>query len=50
MTAMMSWFLSVLAVLGLVLTLNHLGVDVVSTIASVAHGTLQLLSRPLVTL
>jgi hypothetical protein len=50
MTVMMSWFLSVLAVLALVLTLNHLGVDIMATIGSVVHGTLQVLGRPLVTL
>lgn len=49
MTAAMSWFLVVLGVLGLVLTLNHLGVDVMASIGSVLHGTEQFLGRPLVT-
>jgi hypothetical protein len=48
MTAVMSWFLSVLAILGLVLALNHLGVDVVASIGSVLHGTEHFLGRPLV--
>ena len=48
MTAMMSWFLSVLAVLGLVLALNHLGVDVMSTIGSLARGMEHFLGQPLV--
>ncbi|MGI0131310.1 MAG: hypothetical protein ACREDE_06350 [Thermoplasmata archaeon] len=48
MTAMMSWFLSVLAVLGLVVTLNHLGVDLMATVGSILHGTIHLLGRPLI--
>jgi hypothetical protein len=49
MTAMMSWFLSVLAVLVLVLMLNHLGVDVMADVGSALHGTLHFLGRPLMT-
>lgn len=49
MTAMMSWFLSVLAVLVLVLMLHHLGVDVMSAIGSALHGTLRFLGQPLIT-
>ena len=49
MTAVMSWFLSVMAVLGLVVALNHLGVDVMATVGSVLHGTLHILGEPLVT-
>ena len=49
MTAMMSWFLSVLALLGLVLALNHLGVDVMATVGSVLHSTMHFLGEPLVT-
>ncbi len=49
MTAVMSWFISVMAVLGLVLALNHLGVDVMSAIGSFLHGTEQFLGRPLLT-
>ncbi|MGC2789834.1 MAG: hypothetical protein WA547_07260, partial [Thermoplasmata archaeon] len=47
MTALMSWFLSVLAILGLVLALDRLGVDVMSTVGQVLHGTEQFLGRPL---
>jgi hypothetical protein len=50
MTALMSWFLSVLALLGLVLTLSHLGVDVTSAIGSALHSTEHFLARPLLTL
>jgi hypothetical protein len=49
MSAMKSWFLTVVAVLGLVLVLHHLGVDVTGTIGSAVHGAEQLLGRPLVT-
>ncbi len=47
MTAMMSWFLSVLAVLMLVLMLHHLGVDVMADVGSWLHGTLRFLGQPL---
>jgi len=50
MTAMMSWFLTVLAVLMLVLTLNHLGVDVMADVGSALHGTLHFLGQPLLAL
>jgi hypothetical protein len=50
MTAMMSWFLSVLAILGLVLALNYLGVDVAAAIGSAMHSTEHFLNRPLLTL
>jgi hypothetical protein len=49
MTAMKSWFLSVLAILGLVLILNHLGVDVTAAMGSAVHGAEHLLGRPLIT-
>jgi hypothetical protein len=49
MSAMKSWFLTVIAVLGLVLVLHHLGVDVTGTISSAVHGAFQVLGRPLVT-
>ncbi len=49
MTAMMSWFLSVLAVLVLVLALNHLGVNAMADIGSMLHGTIHFLGRPLAT-
>lgn len=47
MTAMMSWFLTVLGVLGLVIVLHHLGVDLTTTIGSAVHGIDQWLTRPL---
>lgn len=50
MTAIMSWFLSVMALLGLVLALHYLGVDLMSTVSSVLHSTAHLLGEPLVTL
>ncbi|MGA9840333.1 MAG: hypothetical protein WBE40_08935 [Thermoplasmata archaeon] len=48
MTAVKSWFLSVILVLGLVLALNHLGVDVTSAISSAMHGAAHFLNRPLI--
>jgi len=38
----------VLAVLGLVLALNHLGVDVMSAIGSVMHSAEHFLGQPLI--
>ncbi|HTZ62310.1 MAG TPA: hypothetical protein VMC82_06715 [Thermoplasmata archaeon] len=49
MTAMMSWFLVVIGVMGLVLALHHLGVDVMATIGNLLHGTEHFLGRPLIT-
>jgi hypothetical protein len=49
MTAMKSWFLTVVAVLGLVLVLHHLGVDVTGAIGSTVRSAEQILGRPLVT-
>ena len=49
MTATMGWFVSVLMLLGLVIFLNHLGVDVPSMIGTFVHSTERLLDRPLVT-
>jgi hypothetical protein len=50
MTAMMSWFLTVIGLLGFVIVLHHLGVDLTATIGSAVRGAEQLLGRPLVTL
>jgi hypothetical protein len=50
MSAMRSWFVTVVAVLGLVLVLHHLGVDVTGAIGSAVHGAEQILGRPLLTL
>ena len=47
MTAMKSWFLTVIAVLGLVLVLHHLGVDVTGAIGGAVHSAEQILGRPL---
>jgi hypothetical protein len=48
MTAMKSWFLTVIGVLGLVLVLHHLGVDVTGAITGVMHSAMRILGRPLV--
>jgi hypothetical protein len=50
MTAAMSWFVTVLATLALVLVLNQLGLDVMSSIGSLLHGAVHVLSQPLLTL
>lgn len=50
MTAMKSWFVTVIGVLGLVLVLHHLGVDVTGAITGAMHGAEQILGRPLMTL
>jgi len=47
MTAMKSWCLTVIGVLGLVLVLHHLGVDVTGAISGAVHGAEQILGRPL---
>ncbi|MGA8710104.1 MAG: hypothetical protein ACLP8Y_04620 [Thermoplasmata archaeon] len=47
MTALTSWTLSVLGVLGLVLVLHHLGVDVTADLGSLLRGTEQFLGQPL---
>ncbi|HXW67434.1 MAG TPA: hypothetical protein VEL82_06125 [Thermoplasmata archaeon] len=49
MTAMMSWFLTVLGVLALVVVLNHLGVDVSAAIGSLVRSGEHLLGHPLAT-
>ena len=47
MSALMSWFVSVVAVLGLVLALHHLGVDVSTNLGAVVHDAEQFLGQPL---
>ena len=47
MTAAMSWFVTVLAALALVLVLNQMGLDVMATIGSALHGAIHFLSQPL---
>jgi hypothetical protein len=43
----MSWFATVVAGLGLVLALHHLGVDVSSNVGAVLHDAELLLGQPL---
>lgn len=43
----MSWFVTVVAVLGLVLALHHLGVNVGSNVGAVLHEAELLLGQPL---
>ncbi len=47
MTAMMSWFLTVIAAMALVIALHHLGVDVMATVGSALRGTEHFLAQPL---
>ncbi len=47
MSAALSWFVSVMAVLGLVLAMHHLGVDLASALSSALHGTEHVLNQPL---
>ncbi len=47
MGAWMSWFVSVLGVLGLVLALHHLGVDLTATLGTTLRSTEHLLGQPL---
>jgi hypothetical protein len=47
MSAAMSWFVSVVAVLGLVLALHHLGVDVSASVGTVVHDAELFLGQPL---
>ncbi|HKN06643.1 MAG TPA: hypothetical protein VJ021_03425 [Thermoplasmata archaeon] len=47
MTAVTSWALSILGVLGLVLFLNQLGVDVTADIGTMLRGTEHFLGQPL---
>jgi hypothetical protein len=49
MTAAMSWFVTVLATLALVLVLNTMGLDVMATVGSALHGAIHFLSQPLIT-
>jgi hypothetical protein len=47
MTAVTAWFVTVLGSLALVLVLNSMGVDVMTSIGSVAHGLVRFLETPL---
>ncbi len=48
MTAAMSWFVSVVAVLGLVLALHQLGVNVGANLGMAVQGAEHFLGQPLV--
>ena len=50
MSAMMSWTLSILGVLALVLMLHQLGLDVSADLGTMLRGTEHLLGQPLLTL
>jgi len=50
MSAMMSWTLSILGVLALVLMLHKMGLDVTSDLGTMLRGTEHLLGQPLLTL
>jgi hypothetical protein len=47
MSAGTAWFVSIIAVLGLVLALHQLGVNATATLGSVLRGAEQVLGRPL---
>ncbi len=48
MSAAMSWFVTVGAVLGLVLALHHLGLDVSANVGTVLHDAELFLGQPLI--
>ena len=50
MSAINSWALSILGVIGLVLVLHQLGVDATADLGTMLRGTEHLLSQPLVSL
>ncbi len=50
MSATSGWLATVLAVLGLVLALHHLGVDVTATLGTALRNTEHFLGRPLLSL
>jgi hypothetical protein len=47
MTAMTSWALAILGILGLVLFLQHLGVDATASVGAMLRGTEHFLAQPL---
>jgi len=47
MSAGTSWFVSIMAVLGLVLALHGLGVNAGATLGTMLRGALQVLGQPL---
>jgi|HubBroStandDraft_1064217.scaffolds.fasta_scaffold1456155_1 hypothetical protein len=42
-----AWTISILAVLGLVIALNSLGLSVPEVLGSIVHGAEQILNRPI---
>jgi hypothetical protein len=48
MGAFIAWSASILAVLGLAISLHHLGVDVATSIVTTAHSVEHFLNTPLV--
>ena len=49
MGAFIAWSVSILAVLGLAVSLHHLGVDVAGSIVGTAHAVEHFLNTPLLT-
>ncbi len=47
MHAIRAWSVAVILLLGLVLTLNHLGVDVAASFGAAFEGTVRMLGHPL---
>ncbi len=47
MRLFMNWIISVMALFGLVLVLNHLGLDVTASIGAALRNTEHVLNRPL---
>ena len=47
MSAVMSWFVSVIAVLGLVIMLHHLGINLTADVGPTLRSTVHLLAQPL---
>ncbi len=50
MGAVIGWFATIIAVLGLVMALHHLGVDIASAIGGVARNVEGFLNTPVVNL
>ncbi len=47
MSAATGWFFTVVAVLGLVLALHHLGLDVIASVGTALHDLEHFLGQPL---
>ncbi len=47
MTTFTAWLLAILAIIALLLALDHLGVDVAGSISSGVHAVEHVLNRPL---